>query len=268
MHTHLQDLVYSLRTLRKAPGFTAAVVLSESLARLAYPGRAAVAEVVGEVFELGGTTYTVVGVAGEVHQAPGAVRPLPMAYTSFAQRGGSPWSMLALHTRLDPPSLIPALRSAVLELDPEQPIYGLTTMEERISRAAAPRRFNALLLGSFAALALILAALGLYALIAYLVAQRTREIGVWIALGAGRRDLLRLVLREGLLLTVIGIAAGLVGAVGLTRLVASLLYGVGALDPATFAVVPVAFIAVAVVASWVPARRAARADPMVALRAE
>jgi ABC-type antimicrobial peptide transport system permease subunit len=156
----------------------------------------------------------------------------------------------------------------VRAVDPEQPIYGVRTMEQELAREIAPRRFSATLLGSFAALALLLAGTGLYALIAYLVAQRTRELGIRVALGAGRGAVLRLVLREGVVLVLAGVALGLAGAFALTRVVASLLFGVTTTDPATFVVVPLALAAVALLASWVPARRAAGVDPMVALRAE
>jgi predicted permease len=250
------------------PGTPPVVVLSESLARLAFPALAAPGDAVGETFTWSDEAYTVVGVVGEVRQRPGAASPLPMAFTSFTQDGTSSYATLALRTRTDPRTLIPALQQVVREIDPEQPLFAVRTLGEELDREVAPRRFNALLLGSFAALALLLAASGLYALIAYLVAQRTREIGIRIALGAERRAVLGLVLREGMLLAAGGIVLGLAGAFALTRLVASMLFRVGTTDPVVFMAVPLVLAAVAALASWVPARRAARVDPMVALRSE
>jgi putative ABC transport system permease protein len=253
---------------RDQPGAPPVVILSESMAHLAFPDHATVAEVVGEVWEWRGTTYTVAGVVGEVRQRAGVVQGYPVFFTPIAQAGSSPTAVLALRTRLDPRTLAPALGQVVRAVDPEQPIYGVRTMEQELAREIAPRRFSATLLGSFAALALLLAGTGLYALIAYLVAQRTRELGIRVALGAGRGAVLRLVLREGVVLVLAGVALGLAGAFALTRVVASLLFGVTTTDPATFVVVPLALAAVALLASWVPARRAAGVDPMVALRAE
>jgi len=241
------------------------VILSESMARLIFPDHTSPEEVIGEVWEWRETTYTVAGVVGVVRQRAGTVEPLPIFFTPVPH---GTYAVLALRTRLDPQTLAPALREVVRTVDPEQPIYRVRTMEEELAREIAPRRFSAALLGSFAALALLLAGTGLYALIAYLVAQRTRELGIRIALGAGRGAVLRLVLREGLILVLAGVAFGLAGAFALTRVVASQLFGVTTTDPATFVVVPLALVVVALLASWLPARRAARVDPMVALRAE
>lgn len=246
------------------PGTPPVAVLSESLARLAFPDRPAV----GEVFEFGGETYMVVGVVGNARQLPDATAPLPIAYTSFTQAGASPFATLALRARSDPHLLVRSLERAVHTIDPEQPIYRIRMLEEELDRAIAPRRFQALLLGSFAALALGLAGSGLYALVAYLVSQRTRELGVRMALGAGQGRVLRLVLRDVMLLSAGGIAIGLVTAFGLARATASLLYGVSPYDPLTFAGAALGLAAVAALASWIPARRATRMDPMAALRAE
>ncbi|HEX8336199.1 MAG TPA: FtsX-like permease family protein, partial [Pyrinomonadaceae bacterium] len=145
---------------------------------------------------------------------------------------------------------------------------GAETLEEIFGRAAAPRRFNATLLGLLAGLALVLAGVGIYGVVSYTVAQRTQEFGVRVALGAQRGDVLRLVLRRGLKLILPGVAAGLLAALALTRVMSSLLYGVSAYDPPTFALVALVLAAVALLACLVPARRATKVDPLVALRYE
>jgi putative ABC transport system permease protein len=244
-----------------------AAVISESMARIVFGHEPAV----GKQLTLGGDEhYTVVGVAADVRQLPSVATPLPAVYTALRQAGSSTYRRIALRARAgsDPLALAPAVRQVVRSVDPEQPISSVRTMEERLADSMAPRRFNALLLGAFAVLALLLAASGLYGLIAYLVAQRTHEIGVRMALGAERRDVLALVLRQGLTLTLGGVVVGFVAAFALTRLLASMLFDVTTTDPVIFVVVPLVLIAVAVMATLLPARRAARVDPMIALRAE
>jgi putative ABC transport system permease protein len=142
------------------------------------------------------------------------------------------------------------------------------TMADALSESVAQPRFYAILLGSFAAIALVIAALGIYGVISYAVSQRTRELGIRIALGAQRERVVRLVIGQGLTLTLVGIVFGVVGAYALTRLIASLLFGVTSADPLTFTVVGILFMAVACLASYLPARRAAAVDPIIAMRAE
>jgi putative ABC transport system permease protein len=168
----------------------------------------------------------------------------------------------------DPLSLVGAIRSQVSEIDPNQAIYGVKTMDQWLGEMISQRRFNMLLLAIFAGVALVLAAVGIYGVISYSVTQRTHEIGVRIALGAARRDVMRLVVGQAARLAVIGLGAGLVTAFALTRLMTSLLYGVSATDPLTFAVIPVVLAAIAMLSSYIPARRAAKVDPMIALRYE
>ena len=184
------------------------------------------------------------------------------------------WISLVIRTRSRPELTIPALRQAVLTVEPDLPVAGdglwagFATVDQYLSASLAPRRFNTILLGGFAAAAVLLAVIGLYGVLAYLVAQRTREIGVRVALGAQPADVLRLTLGRGIRLTLLGLGLGLLGALLLTRVMASLLYGVTATDPGTFAAVAALLAVVALLASYLPARRAARVDPIVALRSE
>jgi len=160
------------------------------------------------------------------------------------------------------------VRSAMQEIDKDLPLYGIKTVNDVISESVAPRRLNMLLLGIFAGLALVLAAVGLYGVISYSVSQRTREIGIRMALGASHKSVLRLVVGQGMVLALIGVAIGVVASFFLTKFMATLLFGVSATDPLTFVAISVLLMGVSMVASLVPARRAMKVDPMVALRYE
>jgi ABC-type antimicrobial peptide transport system permease subunit len=164
--------------------------------------------------------------------------------------------------------LIPAIRGVVREIDPVLAVSDIRTMDQRLADANARRRFQTFLLAVFAAVALFLAGVGLYGLMVYAVKQRTAEIGVRIALGAQRGDVLKLILGQGIMLTLAGLAVGLIAALGLTRVLVSLLYGVVPSDPVTLIIVPLVLVAISLLACYVPARRAMRVDPMVALRYE
>jgi ABC-type antimicrobial peptide transport system permease subunit len=183
-------------------------------------------------------------------------------------QGNSSAVFLLARTSGDPAALSAVIREAVHEVDPSQPVSDLKTMDQRISLSMGPRRSAVALLSVFAAMALTLAAVGLFGLIRYNVTQRTQEIGVRMALGASRRDVLRMVLGESLRLGLFGVGLGLVAAFALTRVLATLLYGVSAADPATFAVMAATLILVSLLAAWMPAHRATRVDPLVALRYE
>ena len=167
-----------------------------------------------------------------------------------------------------PLGLVEAIRKEILALDPDQPVSNIRTMEQAISRSLFDRRFTLTLLGIFAGAALGLAVIGLYGVMAYAVTQRTHEIGVRMALGAGRRDVLRLIAGQGLKLVLMGLGLGLVGALALTRFLKTLLFGVSPTDPLTFALIAILLTAVAMLACWIPARRATKVDPLVALRHE
>jgi predicted permease len=175
---------------------------------------------------------------------------------------------VVLRTAGDPAAVMDPVRRAVKQMDPRDVIYGVQTMEGVIAGSFAARRLSMILLGIFAALALILSCVGIYGVISYVVGQRTHEIGVRMALGAQRRDVLRLVLEDGAKMALVGVAAGIAAALGLTRLMADELFGVTAQDPLTFAAVAMVLTLVALLACYLPARRAMRVDPMVALRYE
>ncbi|MBO0797800.1 MAG: FtsX-like permease family protein, partial [Blastocatellia bacterium] len=175
---------------------------------------------------------------------------------------------LVVRTSGQPEDATEAVRHAVWELDREQPILQLGTMQARLAEVFAPRRFNLLLFGLFALIALLLAAVGLYGVLAYMVSQRTHEIGIRMALGAQARDVLWLVVRQGLALTLMGAALGLVAALALTRVLQNLLFGVSPTDPATFVGITLLLIGVASIAGFIPAWRATKVDPLRALRHE
>jgi putative ABC transport system permease protein len=209
----------------------------------------------------------IVGVVADVKHRGVMTPARPEIYVPFAQ---SPFQemFVVVKTDVEPASLTSAVRAAVLELDRDLPIFNVKTMEQRLGQSFAESRFNALLLAVFAWLALALAAIGLYGVLAYVVAERTHELGVRVALGAQARDIFSLVLKRGLALAGAGVAIGLLTALVLTRFLRSLLFEISSADPATYAVVASLLLAVAALACWLPARRATRVDPMVALRCE
>jgi putative ABC transport system permease protein len=253
-------------------GTSPVVVVNETLARQYLSGTA---RAIGSKLQMfGPSPMEVVGVVGDIHHTGLDTEPQPEAFVVFNQlpdgiplgRGGA--TSIVLRTSGDPLRAVPFVRQAVLEIDRNIPLDNVMTMEARLSASVAAPRFYAILLGLFALLALVLAAVGLYGVLAYNVSQRHREIGVRMALGAEGRDILTLVLRQGLLLTVVGVAIGLAAALGTTRLLTTLLFGVTATDPATYAGISALLVVVAIAACWIPARRAIRVDPMTALRYE
>jgi putative ABC transport system permease protein len=175
---------------------------------------------------------------------------------------------VVVRTAGDPRALQGALGSVVQSIDKDTPVYGVRTVDEILDRSLASPRFNTLLLALFAAVALILTSVGLYGVVSCAVSEQTQQIGIRVALGAQRSDVLRMILGQGVALTIVGIVIGLIAAYGLARLMSSLLFGVGSTDPWTFSGVAVLLLAVATAASYVPARRAMNIDPVVALRHE
>jgi len=192
-------------------------------------------------------------------------------YLPYRQITHSPWFIprdLAIRTNGDSTNLVSAVRQAIHEVDPDQPVSDVATMAEVLGEQAAQRRMGMIMLVAFSALALLLASLGIYGVLAYFVTQHTNEIGVRLALGATPRNILFLVLKKGMGLTLLGVVIGIVSSFALTRLMSSLLFGVKASDPLTFVSVPLLLGAVALVACAIPARRATKVDPMIALRYE
>jgi ABC-type antimicrobial peptide transport system permease subunit len=175
---------------------------------------------------------------------------------------------VTLHTASDPGNLVSAVRKEIRELDPDLPVYRVRTMQQRVEESMARRRFSMTLLTLFASLALTLAAIGVYGVMSYLVDQGTREIGIRMALGATPNSIVGFVVSRGMLVAASGVGAGLLGAAAVTRVMSSLLYGVQATDAATFSAIAALLAAIAFFATYLPARRAARIDPMTSLRSE
>jgi predicted permease len=247
-------------------------LISESLAREKWPNT----DPLGRTIEFGNMDgdlrfLTVVGVVGDVREESLEARPNPTVYVDYRQR---PQAMNAtgsftvvMRTAADPAIVFSAAREIVRGLDPNVP-PSFSTFTEVFSASLKTRRFNLTLVGVFAATALLLAVAGIYGVMAYSVARRTHEMGVRIALGASAPDVLRLVLSQAMLTTVVGVAVGIAGSFALTRAMQSLLFGVSATDPVTIAGVALLLGFAALLASYVPARRATKVDPMVALRHE
>jgi putative ABC transport system permease protein len=246
------------------------VIIDEYMAEQVWPNE----DPIGKRLRSGGIDanaaspwLTVVGVVGRVKQytldAESRIA-MYLPHTQAPSRGMN----VVIRTDRDPASLGPAVRQAVRALDPDLPIYNLRTMTERVDESLARRRFSMLLLTLFAGLALGLSAIGVYGVIAYLVSQGTRELGIRMALGATPAGILRLIVGHGMGMAAVGVCAGLMGALALTRFMSGLLFDVAPVDPMTFATVAVTLAAVALAASYLPARRAARIDPMVSLRSE
>jgi putative ABC transport system permease protein len=239
-------------------------ILNEAAARRFFPGE----QPVGKRIKTASRDWrTVVGVVGDVYLVQLGRDARPEIYMPYLRQPVSGMKIVA-RTRIEPEQMISALRAEVQAVDKDQPIAQVKTMSGRISESIAPERFYLLLFGAFAALALLLAAIGIYGVMSYSVAQRTREIGIRQALGAAPRHVLGLIVRQAIGLSLIGIAIGLGAAALLTRLMTSLLYEISPGDPTTFAIIPVILLGVALAACFIPARRAARVDPMVALRHE
>jgi putative ABC transport system permease protein len=244
------------------------VIINQRLARRLFANSDAVGKRLKLVNpEQGADWREIVGVVGEIKYS-GLDDPGEAAiYTPFAQTPFF-WSYFMIRTTREPMSISAAVQKAVSSVDEKLTAARVLPMEQLVSETVAQPKFTTLLLAIFAGLALVLAAVGIYGVISYSVAQRTREIGIRMALGAQTRDVLKLVVGQGMILALIGVGLGLVAAFAVTRVMSSLLFNVSATDPLTFIVIAVLLALVALVASYIPARRAMRVDPMVALRYE
>jgi len=243
------------------------VIISEELARKYFPDEDPIGKRITVEMTDKPAPTEIIGVVGDIKHERLDAETRPMVYWAHPQLA-YPSMTLVVRTTIDPLSVAAAAQREIRMMDKEQPVSDVRTMKAWLGESTARSRFGALLLGLFAALALALASIGIYGVIAYSVTQRTHELGIRIALGAQKRDVLKLVLGEGLLMTGAGIAAGVVTAFMLVRVLTSLLYGVSATDPWTFASVVVVLAGVALLACYIPARRAMKVDPMTALRYE
>ncbi|HEX2465193.1 MAG TPA: FtsX-like permease family protein, partial [Thermoanaerobaculia bacterium] len=253
---------------RDAPGGPAAVIVNETLAKRFFPAE----DPIGNRMRYGvgdsqAPWMTIVGVVADTRRTGFDAAVRPESYLPHAQAPARTLHLL-VKTAGQPTAVIPELRAILRSLDPSVPLHEPRPIADVVADMTAQRRLNTTLMTTFAALAVVIAAVGIYGVVAYSVERRTRELGVRAALGAAADDTVRLVLSEGLAMAGIGLAIGLVASAGLGRAMTSLLYGVSATDPTAFAVSAVAALVTAVVACVVPARRAARVDPAAALRAE
>jgi len=243
------------------------VIVSEKTARHFWPGE----NPIGKRLKPGSTNRNIpwieiIGVVKDVRQNDFVSEPKMQMYIPYQQLNSFAPNALVVRTNVEPLSLTGAVRNAIWAVDKDQPVSNLRSMDEIVSEAVARQRFSMLLLGIFAALAMVLAAVGIYGVMSYSIAQRTREIGLRIALGAQKSDVLKMILRQGLRFVAAGLAIGLAASFVLTRVMASLLFGISATDPATFVSISLMLIAVALLASYIPAVRAMKIDPMLALR--
>jgi len=261
-------------TLLRGREFTAAdtassprvAVINEALAARLFPGEDALGKQL-RVPNREDIAYEVVGIAKDSAYRSLGEAPRAVLYRPFAQEY-SPTMNLVVRAAADPQPLVAALRREVNSLDPDLPIQNLRTLREHVGAALEPARLGTLTLGAFSLLGLFLAAIGIYGVMSYSVTRRSHEIGVRMALGARRSDVLKLIVRQGATLTAAGAAIGLLLALAVARLLAKLLYGIGSTDPLTFAGVTLFLIAVALLACYLPARRATKVDPMTVLRRE
>ena len=240
------------------------IIINETMARHLWPGR----DAIGQIARVSNRDWRVIGVVGDVRH--GTLEGAPGAEMYLSIRQSDDWHAveLVVRTARPPESFIPEVRAAMKAFDSALPNSEFTTLDQIVDYAVAPRRLITQVLGAFSSFALALASIGLYGVIAYSVGQRTQEIGIRLAIGAQRRDVLRLILGEGLKMAATGVGVGLIAALSLSRLLSSLLFGVTTTDPLIFSISAVVLISVALLACFIPARRAANVDPMVALRCE
>jgi len=255
-------------TERDNQASTGVAIVSDSWARQFL----STADPIGKRIKLGGRDSTrpwlqIVGIAGDVRDTALESDARPCVYLPYSQFPASSMS-LVVRTGVESKALIPAIRGEVWAIDKDQPVTDVKTMDEYVSESVSPRRANALLLAVFAVLALALASIGVYGVMAYSVTQRVHEIGIRMALGAQRPDVIRLIVGSAMTLVLAGVGIGIAGALALSRVLSSLLYGVSATDPMTFVLISVLLVLVALLAGYIPARRATKVDPMIVLRCE
>jgi putative ABC transport system permease protein len=246
-------------------GSPSVVMVNETFARHYLPGENCLGRRI-ESWIQKNDWLTIVGVVGDV-RSRAEREPTPEMYVPYLQ-AGTPYMTLLVRTAGNPRQWTTAIRKQVASVDKDQPPFALATLQEFQADSLSSRRVNMLLLGAFAALGLMLAAVGIYGVVSSSVARRTHEIGIRIALGAGQPAVLKLVVRQGLGLALIGIVIGLAASLGLTRFLQSLLFGVKPIDPVTFVAAALLWTAIALLACYIPARRATKVDPIVALRYE
>ncbi len=260
----LEGRAFTKRDRADAP---AVIVVNEALARRFFPGEHALGKRLGLETDGKIVWSEIVGVVGNVKHLSLDAEAKPGLFEPYLQSPRN-FMTLVVRTTAEPSSMISAIREQVLALDKDQPVFGIMTMEQRLSESVSQSRFVMRLLSVFSALAMILAAVGIYGVMAYFVTQRNKEIGIRMALGAQKTDVLKLVATEGMVLAGIGVALGLVASLALTRIIANLLFGVGPTDPLTLIGVSFLLTSVAFLACCIPARRASRVDPIVTLRGE
>jgi putative ABC transport system permease protein len=272
--TYLQTLGVRVREgrlydERDTAASTPVIVINETFARHFWPKEPAIGHRISIDFPKP-FFRTVIGVVEDVQERGYDLAMKPGYYVPAAQQSGNggPVDFLVVRTKGQPTSLMPSIRRIVANVDPEQPISNVQTMDEIVDLNVADRRQQMTLLGAFAALALLLASIGLYGVLSYSVTQRVREIGLRMALGASASSVTQMVVKHGITLTGIGVAIGLAGSWAATRALKKMLYGVSSTDPTTFAAVAALLTVIALAACWIPARRASRVDPIVALREE
>ena len=263
----LKGRPFNEQDVKGKPG---AIIISDTMARQYWPAEDPLGQVVSigvSVSENEPTEWEIVGIVGNVKHFSLDTEPVPEMYVPHAQQ---PWTSMTLVARSqsDPRALIDPIRSQVLAVDHDQPVSNIRTMGEVVASSIAQQRFYMLLLSLFAVMALVLAAVGIFGVMSYSVTERTREIGIRMALGAQTRDVLRFIVGQGVMLAMIGVVIGLAGALLLTQFMAKMLYEVKAFDPVTFIVISLLLVGVALLACYIPARRATKVDPMVALRYE